>query len=118
MKKIFGVQAEFNITADEEIVHGIGKGIQNGSVAIMDIFNEVKPAVSDCIKRSLAGQTKDNDDCGEKQTTDDNKQVQKVLFVEDGSVDLDDLKDLPGVKVVVHRKGTPLPQLVDMTKEM
>lgn len=81
MKKIFGVQAEFNITADEEIVHGIGKGIQNGSVAIMDIFNEVKPAVSDCIKRSLAGQTKGNDDCGEKQTTDDSKQVQKKFFL-------------------------------------
>lgn len=26
MKKIFGVQAEFNLTADEEIVHGLGYG--------------------------------------------------------------------------------------------
>lgn len=57
MKKIFGVQAEFNLTADEEIVHGLGKGIQNGSVAVMDIINEIKPAVSECLKRTLA---KDN----------------------------------------------------------
>lgn len=26
MKKIFGMEAEFNITADEEIIHGLGKG--------------------------------------------------------------------------------------------
>lgn len=117
MKKIFGLQAEFNITADEEIVHGIGKGIQNGSVAIMDIFNEIKPALSECIKKSLAGQAKCNGDCGKEQEATDNNKTQKVLFVEDGSVDLDELKDLPGVRVVVHRQGTPLPQLVDMAKE-
>lgn len=59
MKKIFGVQAEINLTADEEIVRGLGKGIQNGSVAVMDIINEIKPAVSECLKRALA---KDNAD--------------------------------------------------------
>lgn len=59
MKKIFGVQAEINLTADEEIVRGLGKGIQNGSVAVMDIINEIKPAVSECLKKALA---KDNTD--------------------------------------------------------
>ena len=53
MKKIFGVQAEINLTADEEIVRGLGKGIQNGSVAVMDIINEIKPAVSECLKKAL-----------------------------------------------------------------
>lgn len=41
MKKIFGMEAEFNITADEEIIHGLGKGIQNGSVAVMDIVGTI-----------------------------------------------------------------------------
>lgn len=57
MKKIFGVQAEFNLTADEEIVHGLGKGIQNGSIAVMDIVNEIKPVVSECIKKALVKQS-------------------------------------------------------------
>lgn len=57
MKKIFGVQAEFNFTADEEIVHGLGKGIQNGSIAVMDIVNEIKPTVSEYLKRVLVKQS-------------------------------------------------------------
>lgn len=77
MKKIFGVQAEFNITADEEIVHGLGKGIQNGSVAIMDIFNEIKPAVSERIKSLLAKQQKENHDCGMEKGKTENKMTEE-----------------------------------------
>ena len=60
MKKIFGMEAEFNITADEEIIHGLGKGIQNGSVAVMDIVNEFKPTVSECLKKILMKQNNED----------------------------------------------------------
>lgn len=55
MKKVFGVQAEINITADDDVVRGIGKGIQNGSVIISDIVKELKPFISDRIKDHLRG---------------------------------------------------------------
>ena len=60
MKKIFGMEAEFNITADEEIIHGLGKGIQNGSVAVMDIVNEIKPKLSECLKKILMKQNNED----------------------------------------------------------
>lgn len=60
MKKIFGMEAEFNITADEEIIHGLGKGIQSGSVAVMDIVNEIKPTVSECLKKILMKQNNED----------------------------------------------------------
>ena len=60
MKKIFGMEAEFNITADEEIIHGLGKGIQNGSVEVMDIVNEIKPTVSECLKKILMKQNNED----------------------------------------------------------
>ena len=50
MKKIFGVQAEFNITADDDIVKGVGKGVSSGSVVLVDLVKEMKPAVLDTIK--------------------------------------------------------------------
>lgn len=54
------MEAEFNITADEEIIHGLGKGIQNGSVAVMDIVNEIKPTVSECLKKILMKQNNED----------------------------------------------------------
>lgn len=53
MKKVFGIQAEINITADDDVVRGIGKGIQNGSVILSDIVKELKPAITDSIKNRL-----------------------------------------------------------------
>jgi len=50
MKKLFGIEAEFNITADEEVVKGIGKGIANGAVDVSDIIKEVKPEIVKAIK--------------------------------------------------------------------
>ncbi len=43
MKKILGVQAEFNITADEDITKGMGKGLQNGTAVLADVIKELKP---------------------------------------------------------------------------
>ena len=45
--------------------------------------------------------------------------VKKLLFVEDGSVDTDELEELlgmrnPEVKVVVYRQGARSPELVDV----
>ncbi len=45
----------------------------------------------------------------------------QILFVEDGSVDLDELKAaLQGTNiiVVVYRQGSPIPQLVNLQGEM
>ena len=50
MKKVFGVQAEVNITADEEVVKGIGKGISKGAIAIGDIIKSVKPEIEKALK--------------------------------------------------------------------
>ena len=60
MKKIFGVQAEINLTADEEIIKGIGKGLSNGSIEIVDIFRELKPDIAKAIKYSLLKDEKKN----------------------------------------------------------
>ena len=51
MKKIFGVQAEFNITADEDITKGIGKGLSNGSILFKDIVKEIKPEIIKALKK-------------------------------------------------------------------
>lgn len=50
MKKLFGVQAEVNITADEEVVKSIGKGISKGAIAIDDIIKSVKPEIEKALK--------------------------------------------------------------------
>ena len=47
--------------------------------------------------------------------------IQKFLFVEDGSVDSDELEEIlseknPEIKVVVYRQGASKPQLVDVTE--
>lgn len=53
MKKIFGIEAEFNITADEDITKGIGSGIKNGSVVIADIIKELTPAIIRSLKDAI-----------------------------------------------------------------
>lgn len=53
MKKVFGIQAEINITADDDVVRGIGKGIQNGSVIISDIVKELKPTITESVKNHI-----------------------------------------------------------------
>ncbi len=62
MKKVFGLQAEINITADDDIVHGIGKGLKSGSVTVAEIVNEVKPSIINVIKNYLSekAQKKEN----------------------------------------------------------
>lgn len=62
MKKVFGVQAEINITADDDVVRGIGKGIQNGSVIVSDIVKELKPFISDRFTEHLRGRLEKQDD--------------------------------------------------------
>lgn len=38
-----------------------------------------------------------------------------ILFIEDGSVDVDDVKEaLPGIELVVYRQGAPMPTFVDV----
>lgn len=47
--------------------------------------------------------------------------TRQILFVEDGSVDLDELKaTLQGTRIVVivYRQGSKMPQLVNLQEEM
>lgn len=47
--------------------------------------------------------------------------TRQIFFVEDGSVDLDELKAaLQGtsIKVIVYRQGSKMPQLVNLQEEM
>lgn len=53
MKKLFGIEAEINVTADEDIIKGIGKGVSNGSIILQDIFNEVKAPLINCIANKI-----------------------------------------------------------------
>ena len=45
MKKVFGIEAEINITTDDDIAKEIGKGLSNGTVIITDIIKQIKPNI-------------------------------------------------------------------------
>lgn len=60
MRKIFGIQAELNITTDDDLVKGIGKGISKGSITLNDIVNDVKPSILNLIRTYLENKNKDN----------------------------------------------------------
>ena len=45
MKKTFGIEAEFNFTADEDIVKGLGKGLSKGAITLDNLIKEVKPEI-------------------------------------------------------------------------
>lgn len=45
MKKVFGIEAEINITTDDDIAKGVGKGLSNGTVVITDIIKQIKPDI-------------------------------------------------------------------------
>lgn len=47
--------------------------------------------------------------------------TKQILFVEDGSVDLDELKTVlqrTSIEVIVYRQGSKMPQLVNLREEM
>lgn len=47
--------------------------------------------------------------------------TRQILFVEDGSVDLDKLKTVlqgTSIEVIVYRQGSKMPQLVNLQGEM
>lgn len=48
-----------------------------------------------------------------------NKKITKLLFVEDGSIDMDDLEDLKdlGIKVIVYRQNAQKPELLNLHNE-
>ena len=44
------------------------------------------------------------------------KTYTKIMYVEDGSVDVDELmKDLPDTKIIVYRSGGSIPELKDIS---
>lgn len=49
MKKVIGIQAEVNITADEDIVKGIGKG----TIKLGSLFDELKSTIAEAIKKEI-----------------------------------------------------------------
>lgn len=60
MKKLFGIQAEINVTADEDIIKGIGKGVSNGSIILQDILNEIKAPLIKSVANKLSQEKKEN----------------------------------------------------------
>lgn len=47
------------------------------------------------------------------------KHIKKIMFVEDGSVDVDDLKDwaeAQGIKIITYRQGSIKPELRNLKK--
>ena len=44
------------------------------------------------------------------------KHQKKILLVEDGSVDIDELKKL-GINFIVYRQGSKIPQLIELETE-
>lgn len=53
MKKLFGVQAEVNITCDDDFVKSISKGITKGVVALEDVVKELKPDFLDALRKLI-----------------------------------------------------------------
>jgi hypothetical protein len=53
MEKLIGVQAEINITIHSDILKGLGKGIEKGSVHIEDVFKELKGPIIEVLKKQL-----------------------------------------------------------------
>lgn len=53
MKKLIGIEAEFNITADEELAKGIGQGIKSGAISLNEIIKDAKPAIVEAIKKAI-----------------------------------------------------------------
>lgn len=62
MKKLFGIEAEINVTADEDISKGIGKGVSNGSIILHDILHEVKNPLIECIVKKINKNHKEKKD--------------------------------------------------------
>lgn len=58
MKKIFGIEAEVNITADDDMAKGIGKGIAKGSVSLLELYKDIKPEIIKALRKTLL---KEND---------------------------------------------------------
>lgn len=50
MKKIFGIEAEINITTDDDVAKGIGKGLSKGAISLKEIFDELKPEIIKSLK--------------------------------------------------------------------
>ena len=58
MKKLFGVEMEFNFTADEDVMKGLGKGISKGAISLADIINAVKPEIVKKLKEKILKEDK------------------------------------------------------------
>ena len=51
--KLFGIEAEINITADEELSKAIGEGIKKGTISVAEIAKELKPQIVEAIKKAI-----------------------------------------------------------------
>lgn len=53
MKKIFGMEIEFNFTADEDMVKRIGKGTKNVSAIIQSIVKKLEIDIVKYLQKEL-----------------------------------------------------------------
>lgn len=96
--------------SDKELLLSLERDLRkcaskNGNVKMKDIEREISYFLAQC-------------DIAKKEDI----PVQKFLFVEDGSVDTDDLEELlyarnPEIKLIVYRQGAARPRLEDVHNE-
>lgn len=66
MKKLFGIQAEVNITTDDDIAKGIGKGFSKGGVMFQDTLQKLLPTIVKSLEKYLLeGKDKNSNQEGE-----------------------------------------------------
>ena len=53
MSKLIGIQAEVNLTLNDDLMKSVGKGIEKGAIHIEDIFKELKAPIIETIKKEL-----------------------------------------------------------------
>lgn len=53
MKKLIGLEAEINITTDDEVAKGVGHGLKNGTIVLAEIIEKLKPAITEGIRKAI-----------------------------------------------------------------
>lgn len=105
------------MSISSETAKSVGEIVKDNETSVAPIDFKFVPlfVLTDLIKRVRGVEEQ------EKRNEELKKPIKKFLFVEDGSVDYDELtEDLsvknPEIKVVVYRAGAREPQLIDTAK--
>lgn len=59
MKKLIGLQAEVNITTDDDVAKAVGQALKGGALTVADIINAIKPDIARAIAGVIKGANKE-----------------------------------------------------------